>query len=129
MFNIKKKFQLFVVRIFNKEFHTSFKQHIDVHDAKILTLFDNQRKLDKKIKLLLDLKERKESDDPWVELMGGDVDSKNGLELNLDWNEAFIQQLRARGYKGAAEGDLVAQWLQEVQKMIKTGPTESENFE
>lgn len=64
------------------------------------------------------LKQRKESDEPWIEVMGGDVDPEKGLQLNLDWNDAFINQLRAQGYKGTTEGSLVGQWLLAVSQSV-----------
>lgn len=53
----------------------------------------------------------KNSEEPWIDLVGGDVDFDKGLQLKLDWNDAFITQLRAQGYKGTSEGALVAQYL------------------
>lgn len=53
----------------------------------------------------------KTSDDPWIDIIGSDVDPTKGLQLTMDWNDAFIEQLRAQGYKGTTEQALVAQYL------------------
>jgi len=75
--------------------------------------------LDEKIEYLEGLRARKESDEPWVELLGGDVDPDKGLEMKLDWNDAFVEQLRAQGYKGTTESSLIAQWLLNVSNGVK----------
>lgn len=75
--------------------------------------------LTERLAVLEDIRERKVSDEPWVEVLGGDVDPEKGLQMKLDWNDAFIDQLRAQGYKGTTEGSLVAQWLLNVSNAVK----------
>lgn len=88
-------------------------------DERIKHLTEDNSKLQKRVALLEQLRQRKESDEPWVELLGGDIDPDKGLEMNLDWNDAFINQLRSKGYKGATESSLVAQWLLTVSNTVK----------
>ena len=76
---------------------------------------DNQQSV---VAAQIDIIAKKESDDPWVELKGGDVDPEKGLELQLDWNNAFIDQLKAQGYRGNDEGQLVAQWLLQISQSV-----------
>jgi hypothetical protein len=83
------------------------------------TLTEEISTLRGKVGVLEGLRERKESDEPWVELMGGDIDPEKGLQMQLDWNDAFIDQLRAKGYKGTSEGSLVAEWLLTVSNTVK----------
>lgn len=51
------------------------------------------------------------STEPWVSIRSDKVDHEKGLQLELDWNEAFIKYLRANGVKGTKEEDVVAYWL------------------
>jgi hypothetical protein len=56
--------------------------------------------------------ELKNSDIPYIDIISqGEIDPDKGLPIQLDWNDAFIAQLRAQGYKGTSEGSLVAQYL------------------
>lgn len=80
-------------------------------------LADNQ-KLRNDVDTLLDLKTRKESDEPWIDFTGGDIDPDKGLQLQLDWNDAFIDQLRSQGYRGITETELVGQYILELSNMI-----------
>lgn len=64
------------------------------------------------------LRNRKDSDEPWFEFVGGDVDPEHGLELRLDWNHAFIKQLKLQGYKGTSDDELIAQYIANVQKTV-----------
>lgn len=84
----------------------------------IKSLSDQLTTQDETINNIAFLKQRKESDAPWIEVLGGDVDPEKGLQLNLDWNDAFIDQLRAQGYRGTTEGSLVGQWLLAVSQNV-----------
>lgn len=53
----------------------------------------------------------KDSEEPWVSIIGGQSDPEKGLKLDLDWNDAFIQMLRLQGVKGIKDEDVVAFWL------------------
>jgi hypothetical protein len=85
-------------------------------------ILDNmQEQIDKLIDAvdkLNDLRDRKESDEPWVEVLGGNVDSEKGLEIKLDWNDAFVDQLKKKGYKGTTEQELISSYLLELSKSI-----------
>lgn len=57
--------------------------------------------------------ERKE---PWVAVLDTHVNKeniRNGF-FELDWNEYFILQLRAAGYKGATDEEIVDLWFSEL---------------
>ncbi len=75
--------------------------------------------LQKTVDELNHLRDRKNSDEPWFEFVGGDVHPEHGLELRLDWNDAFIQQLRRQGYKGTSDDELIAQYIANVQKSVE----------
>lgn len=60
----------------------------------------------------------KNSDEPWIELLGSSIDPEKGLKLHLDWNDAFIAQLRAQGYAGSSESALIALYLKQLSDTI-----------
>lgn len=60
--------------------------------------------------------EKKKSDKPWVELVGEpiqqkDEDGNHLIGFELDWNDAFIKDLRRQGFKGATDEQIVNKWL------------------
>jgi hypothetical protein len=54
--------------------------------------------------------------EPWVVVLSMDFDHKNSLEgsFELDWNDLFVEQLKAEGYKGISPDKIVNQWFMEV---------------
>lgn len=78
--------------------------------------------------LELDYKEGKLSDaqyqkqtatlnhEPWVTVLSMDFGGKQSLEgsFELDWNEAFVENLQTEGYIGASPDAIVNQWFMEV---------------
>lgn len=49
--------------------------------------------------------------EPWFNLIGGEYDASRGMSLNMDWNTAFVHQLKLQGYSGINEFQIVASWL------------------
>jgi len=50
------------------------------------------------------------SSDPWVEIIGwGEL--KDGVRIELDWNEPFITELKSKGFSGADEDQIVQKWI------------------
>lgn len=52
----------------------------------------------------------KESTDPWVDILGM-VQTDQGVKVELDWNDAFVQYLRQSGIKGAKDEAVVQKWV------------------
>ena len=61
----------------------------------------------------------KASDEPWVDLKGY-TETSNGLKISLDWNNAFIEHLRAAGMKGVDDEQIVHTWLAMLMKDVST---------
>lgn len=59
-------------------------------------------------------------DEPWVKIVnvGFNKDSPSQGELELDWNDVFVNQLKEAGYEGIADEQIVNNWLSEVCKNI-----------
>lgn len=56
----------------------------------------------------------KYSTEPWMQFVGGEVDPVKGVAINLDWNTAFVDQLRRNGFTGINELQIVSQFLVQV---------------
>lgn len=54
--------------------------------------------------------------EPWVTVLDMDFNGKNSLEgsFELDWNELFVEKLKAEGYNGPSSDHIVNQWFMEV---------------
>lgn len=63
----------------------------------------------------LDAETGKNSKEPWVTIVG-DAIGEEGLQLSLDWNDAFIKFLRANGVEGSDETQIVQKWLAMIAK-------------
>lgn len=55
--------------------------------------------------------DKRNSPEPWVEVIGESIDPIKGIEIRLDWNEAFIQYLKENGITGSDEDVAVQKWL------------------
>lgn len=60
--------------------------------------------------------EKKKSLSPWVEMIGEPVQQKDEdgnhlIGFELDWNDAFIKDMRKKGFKGATDEQIVNKWL------------------
>jgi hypothetical protein len=65
----------------------------------------------------LSSKERaNEKKEPWVEVLETHVNAENPRNgfFELDWNEYFVLQLRAAGYAGETDEQIVDQWFSDL---------------
>lgn len=53
---------------------------------------------------------------PYVEIVGSDVDPRKGIQISLDWNDAFIDYLRKNGFTGTSEEAVVQLWITHLYK-------------
>jgi len=51
------------------------------------------------------------SADPWVEIKAIVHDPEKGVQIELDWNEAFIKYLKENGYTGVDEEAIIQKYL------------------
>lgn len=54
---------------------------------------------------------KKHSPEPWVEVVAEHITEDGKIQLELDWNAAFIHYLRKHGFRGATDEMLVHAWL------------------
>lgn len=51
------------------------------------------------------------STDPWVQITGKGNDPVKGVEISLDWNDAFIEYLKQQKIQGVTPIVAVKKWL------------------
>lgn len=56
------------------------------------------------------VKKMQESSDPWVDIRGW-VETKEGVKVELDWNDAFVAYLRTNGITGDSDDQVVQKWV------------------
>jgi len=56
------------------------------------------------------IEKMKQSPDPWVDIIGW-VRTDEGVKVELEWNEAFVDYLRGNGIKGADDEQVVQKWV------------------
>ena len=59
-------------------------------------------------------KKTKKSEEPWVKVLNMNVNPdnpRNGF-FELDWNTAFVDNLKSHGYQGQTEEEIVDRWFQ-----------------
>lgn len=57
-----------------------------------------------------------EKSEPYISVLSVDIDKKNlgNGSFELDWNDTFIKELRAAGYPGKTDEDVVDMWFRNV---------------
>ena len=54
---------------------------------------------------------RRTGTEPWVEIKSAVIDPVKGIQIELDWNGAFVQYLRDNGMTGQDDETIVQKWL------------------
>lgn len=54
---------------------------------------------------------RRAGTEPWVEIKSAVIDPVKGIQIELDWNAAFVQYLRDNGMTGQDDETIVQKWL------------------
>lgn len=49
--------------------------------------------------------------EPWVEIKSDNVDPVKGIQIELDWNEAFVQYLKDNGITAKTDESIVQKWV------------------
>lgn len=75
-----------------------------------------------KVKVLTAKEEATAKGEPWVEIVGMEVDEKDPGQgaFELDWNDVFITKLVRAGYQGKTDQDIVDNWFKTVCRNIVT---------
>ena len=75
-----------------------------------------------KVKVLSAKEEATAKGQPWVEVLGIEVDEADPGQgaFELDWNDVFITKLVRAGYQGKTDQDLVDNWFKAVCRNVVT---------
>jgi hypothetical protein len=66
---------------------------------------------------------KRNSSEPWVEVIGEKINDDGQIELQLDWNSPFIKYLRLNGFRGATDDIIVQQWLLGLDRVLDNPET------
>lgn len=80
-------------------------------EPKIQTISAEIEKASAKAKLQAD-----KAGEPYVQVLGMDLDPANPTfgAFTLDWNDAFISELRALGFNGDSAEEIIDQWFKSI---------------
>lgn len=93
------------------------KGHKGNDDLEIFESYMARQEEDERQRIVNEEREKKRmSAEPWVEVIGEKIDEDGRIELQLDWNAAFVKYLRLNGFRGATDDVLVQTWLAALQK-------------
>ena len=69
-----------------------------------------------------------EKSEPYISVVSVDLDKKNlgNGSFELDWNDAFIKELRAAGYPGKTDEDVVDMWFRSICRNVLAEAYEQE---
>lgn len=69
-----------------------------------------------------------EKGEPYINVLSVDLDKKNlgNGSFELDWNDAFIKELRAAGYPGKTDEDVVDMWFRAICRNVLAEAYEQE---
>ena len=86
---------------------------------------DTREREKERIKREDDLKARgdyvrrmKESPEPWMELVAISADERGQIKIELDWNGAFVQQLRENGFNGPDDETIMQRYVAVLAKDV-----------
>lgn len=93
------------------------KGHAGETDVEVFTSYLSRQDEEERQRILEEERDKKRNSlEPWVEVMSDKVDEDGRIEIQLDWNPAFIHYLRMNGFRGANEEVMVQTWLAALEK-------------
>lgn len=93
------------------------KGHKGETDSEVFQSYLARQEEEERQRVIAEEREKKRlSAEPWVEVVGEKIDEDGRIELQLDWNAAFVKYLRLNGFRGATDDVLVQAWLAALEK-------------
>jgi hypothetical protein len=98
------------------EYHRLLTNFIDNEKQRSLAVLELDRREGKITELEFQKTTATLNDEPWVTVLNMDFGKKSALEgsFELDWNDQFVDKLKAEGYVGPTPDAIVNQWFMEV---------------
>lgn len=63
-----------------------------------------------------------DSPEPQVIIKSVDYDETQGIKLELDWNDAFVNYLTMNGFAGASDEEIVQRWVATLYQDVVNQP-------
>lgn len=83
----------------------------ELKDEQTLAMEQAKAEREKQRKSYMDYVEQmKKSNEPWVDVTGW-TETDKGVKAELEWNDAFVDYLRANGITGADDDQVVQKWV------------------
>lgn len=93
--------------------------YVGTNDVAIVQNYLDEQAVNETKKILeKERDEKRASKEPWVEVVGEKMDKEGMIELQLDWNTAFIHYLKQHGFRGQTDDIIVQQWLISLDKAM-----------
>ena len=67
---------------------------------------------------LFSKKKKKGKKEPFVKIVGILEEANGKIRLELDWDDAFIQHLKANGYTGVDDSAIIQRYIAELTAMV-----------
>lgn len=71
----------------------------------------------------------KASSEPWVVVKGMVEDPKEGVKIELDWNDAFIEYLKQNGITGVDEDTIIQKYITLMMQDVAESMSEGQSSE
>lgn len=93
------------------------KGHTGESDNEVFQSYLDRQHEEERQRIVEEEREKKRlSSEPWVEVIGEKIDSDGRIELQLDWNAAFVKYLKLNGFRGQTDEILVQTWLAALER-------------
>jgi hypothetical protein len=134
-FNIMQSSLLAAITQNNDGLHTVIQQTVDpivetvdrvqsnlnTHVAVVNDLLKNKEETDNRLAALeghlaeyLEYQKKKESEQPFIEVISESFDEKTGIQIKLDWNPAMINYLKRNGYRGVDDDEIIQKYVADL---------------
>ena len=107
-------------KLTEEEYYRALAEKIEDEGKRNLALLELDYKAGKVDKFDYEKKAATLRGEPWVIVLNMDFSKGSSLEgsFELDWNEFFVEKLKAEGYTGPTPDNIVNQWFMELCKNI-----------
>lgn len=61
---------------------------------------------------------RKNSDEPYFEVLSTSFSKEKGVQMKFDWNNAMVNYLRSNGYNEIDDADVIEKYISDVFKSV-----------
>jgi hypothetical protein len=100
-----------------KELKSQILKELDNKDVRARERLKIQREKDLEIRTEY-VDRMKNSSDPWMELIAISIDKHGEIRIELEWNDAFIKELRKNGFTGPDDNTIMQRYVAVLAKNV-----------